>query len=156
MKNVNVEKFTDSQINESKLKAEDWAKKKRTDLLKLRNNFSAEEYKQKRNLIQKKLDERIVLLNDVLARRDNKKEMPQLASLIMAVLTLFVLWMQPWESPVEKISDEWKNCNNKYDGQCSYVGKKFKTNSFEMFISETIHGEYGDNECSRSIYWEQC
>jgi hypothetical protein len=64
---------------------------------------------------------------------------------VFAALILFALWLQPWESPAEKVSDEWKNCNNKYDGQCSYIGKKFKTNSLEMFISESLHGEYGDN-----------
>ncbi len=156
MKNFDVEKFTDSEINVSKSKAEDWARNKRTSLLKSRNNFSEEEYKLKRDQIQKKLDERVKLLNDVLLNRTNKVEPSKLTPTIVGIIIIFILWIQPWESPAEKISDEWKNCNSKYSKQCSYVGKKFKTNSLEMFVSETIHGEYGDKECSRSIQWKQC
>jgi len=76
--------------------------------------------------------------------------------ILLAFTFCFALWLQPWETPAEKISDEWSNCQSKYNNQCSYVGNKFKTNRFEMLISEKIHGEYGDNECNRSIYWDEC
>ena len=111
--------------------------------------MSEEEFFKRKALVQRKLDERLNLLNGILDSRTPKSELVFL-KVIIVLLALFILWIQPWESPAEKISDEWKKCNNKYAGHCSYVGKKFKTNSFEMAVSEFLHGKYGDEDCSHS------
>ena len=152
MEKHNIEKFTTLEINESKAKAHSWAEAKYKELESLKHSIHKHDYENKKQKIKFKLDERIVLLNNALEAR-NKIGFFHYALIAAGLL---ILWLQPWESPVEKISDEWKNCNSKYNKQCAYVGKKFKTNSFEMLISEAIHGEYGDNECSRSSHWEDC
>jgi hypothetical protein len=147
--------LTNDQLESSKIKAEEWARKKRLNLMIDSNKISENEFQQKKALIEKKLFERLSLLNSII---DSRKPKPQLGVLkvFFVLSTLFILWLQPWETPVEKISDEWKSCNSKYDGKCSYVGEKFKTNSFEMLVSTILYGEYGDDVCSRSRHWDQC
>ena len=71
-------------------------------------------------------------------------------------LLVAILWLQPWESQMKKLNDEWNECNTQYNGQCRYVGGKFKTNSIEMFISGVIHGFYGDEVCVRKYGFDHC
>lgn len=151
MNNTDIEKFTKTQLIQSKLTAVNWAKEKRTELSALKSQFTDEEYYQKLDLINNKLNTRIRLIDDELNRRITIIELS-----ILGLIILFILWLQPWEPPIEKIRDEWIACNSKYDGQCSFIGNRYKTNTFEMTISETLHGDYDDKECSRSTYNDRC
>ncbi len=151
MNNTDIKKFTKAQLIQSKLTAENWAREKRAELSTLQSQFTDEEYSQKLEIIQDKLNVRVRLIDDELESRINITGIS-----ILGVIILFILWLQPWERPIEKIRDEWSTCNNKYDGQCSFIGDKYKTNAFEMSISEAFHGEYDDKECSRSSYHDRC
>lgn len=151
MNNTDIKKFTKAQLLQSKITAENWAKEKVVELDTLQRHFTDEEYSQKLEIIQDKLNTRLRLIDDELESRINI-----IGISIFGVIILFIFWLQPWERPIEKIQDEWRTCNNKYDGQCSFIGNKYKTNTFEMAISEAFHGEYDDKECSRSRYNERC
>ena len=59
---------------------------------------------------------------------------------VFICLLASILWLQPWESPEEKISDEWDACNSKYNNKCAYIGSQFETNTIEMGLSVLIHG----------------
>lgn len=74
------------------------------------------------------------------------------------IVVLFVgfTWIQPWETQMEKLHDEWRACNGKYHGQCRYIGKPFKTNSIEMVVSGLVHGEYDDVTCVRKHGFRNC
>lgn len=69
---------------------------------------------------------------------------------------LFILWLQPWESQYEKLTDEWKSCNASYSGQCHYIGNKFKTNSLEWAVSGIFHDTYDDEVCVRKHGFRNC
>lgn len=75
--------------------------------------------------------------------RNNEPSKQSLSLLIagIVVIILSLTWLQPWETPSQKKQDEWDACNDKYNGQCSYVGQQFETGALEMSISEFIHGD---------------
>jgi len=151
MNNIDIKKFTKAQLRQSKIIADNWAKDKRSELNALKSQFTDEEYYKKLEIIKSKLNVRVELIDNELNSRINISGISVLVFIILSIL-----WLQPWESPIEKIRDEWKSCHSKYDGKCSYIGEKFKTNFFEMYVSEEIHGEYDDKECSRSRYHDRC
>lgn len=76
--------------------------------------------------------------------------------ILICVSILFILWLQPWESQYEKLTDEWTSCNKNYNGQCHYIGDKFKTNSLEWAVSGIIHDTYGDEYCVRKHGFRHC
>jgi len=73
--------------------------------------------------------------------RENQPPEKILGLLIGGIVVVAIIWLQPWETPSQKTQDEWNACNDKYNGQCSYVGPQFETGTLEMSISEFIHGD---------------
>lgn len=153
-KNSELIEFSQEKINQSKVKAVDWANRKFEELETMRGSISENEYQKIKALINFKLRERINLLDSMLS---NKRQQYFFFSYGAAgIVIIFFLWLQPWETPYKKVSDEWSRCNAKFNGKCSYIGKKYQTNSFEMTISEAIYGQVVDIDCYRSRRAEQC
>lgn len=153
-KHYELKNFSIEKINISKVKAGDWANRKFEELESIRGSISDKEYQKYKEIINFKLRERINLLDSML---DNKRQQHVFFWYGAAyIVIIFSIWLQPWENPYKKVNDEWIQCNAKYNGKCSYIGKKYQTNSFEMAISEAIYGKVVDIDCLRSRRAEQC
>ena len=149
----NIDKFTTVEILQSKENAHKWAREKQKLLDESLDFISSEDYDQRHHEIKNKLTDRLVLLDTVLSKRQRKKRL--LFTGMISVLTL-TIWLQPWESPSNKLGDEWVNCNRKYNGQCSYIGNQFKTNDVEMYISEFFHNKNYEKDCIRAAGRRRC
>jgi hypothetical protein len=86
----------------------------------------------------------------------NLNQQSAIKPILICVSILFILWLQPWESQYEKLADEWASCKNKYNGQCYYIGDKFKTNSLEWAVSGIFHDTYDDEVCVRKRGFRNC
>ena len=63
-----------------------------------------------------------------------------LPSYLIVTGVLAAMFFQTWETPREKVRDEWRSCKMEFDNKCDHVGVRFETGYIELLLSEAVHG----------------